>query len=328
MSLRIDNLQFAKWSETVFRQMRQGRVDAVHATLSYHGGFREMVSELALWNRRFAEWPDLILPGRTGADVRRAQASSRTAIFFGAQNPSVIEDDLGLIEIAHQLGLRFLQLSYNNQSLLASGHAEHHDAGLTRFGREVVAEMNRVGMAVDLSHMGETSALQAIEISDRPVALSHANPAAWRAGKRNAADSVIRALVRRGGVMGLSLYPLHLDGGSDCTLDGFCRMVAGLVDRHGAAHFGIGSDLCQDQPPQVLDWMRRGRWQHPRVTSREAAEPFPPQPDWFRDNRDFDRLEEGLAATGLSDTEVAGIMGGNWQRFYDEAFVPSGGDGA
>ena len=92
---RIDNLQYANWSEKIFRQMREGKVDAVHVTITYHENFRETVANVEKWNRWFERFPDLIFLGRTGDDVRRAKKEGRTAIFFGFQNPSPIEDDIG-----------------------------------------------------------------------------------------------------------------------------------------------------------------------------------------------------------------------------------------
>ena len=149
---RIDCLQYANWSEKIFRQMREGNVDAVQVTIAYHETFRETVLNFERWNRWFEQFPDLIFPGRTAADVTRARDTGRTAIFFGFQNPSPIEDDIGLVEILHTLGARFMQLSYNNQSLLATGCYEAEDPGITRMGRQVIKEMNRVGLVVDMSH--------------------------------------------------------------------------------------------------------------------------------------------------------------------------------
>ena len=105
--------------------------------------------------------------------------------FFGFQNPSPIEDDIGLVEICHALGTRFMQLSYNNQSLLATGCYEAEDPGITRMGRQVIGEMNRVGMVVDMSHSAERSTLEAIDISERPIAITHANAAFWYPALRN-----------------------------------------------------------------------------------------------------------------------------------------------
>ncbi|MBO6775502.1 MAG: membrane dipeptidase [Marinibacterium sp.] len=320
----IDNLQYANWSENIFRQMRTGCVDAVHVTIAYHESFREMVLNLEAWNRWFERFPDLIFKGTTGADVRLAQETGRTAIFFGFQNPSPIEDDIGLIEICHQLGIRFMQLTYNNQSLLATGCYEAEDSGLTRFGKQAVAEMNRVGLVVDMSHSAERSTLEAIDASARPIAITHANPAWWHPALRNKSDTVLRALTERGGMLGFSVYPHHLKGGSACTLESFCAMVAEAADRYGAENLGIGTDLCQDQPDSVVEWMRVGRWSKAMDYGEGSADNpgFPPMPDWFADNRDFVNIRAGLIANGFSEAEADGIMGGNWLRFYDDNFGP------
>ncbi len=322
MSVLIDGLQYANWSEKVFRQMRAGHVDAVHVTITYHETFRETVLNIERWNRLFETHPDLIFQGRTAADVVHARDTGRTAIFYGSQNPSCIEDDIGLVEVLHTLGLRFMQLTYNNQSLLASGCYEDHDTGLTRMGREVVAEMNRVGMVVDMSHSGERSTLEAIEHSARPIAITHANPANWHPALRNKPDRVLRALGESGGMLGFSVYPHHLRHGSDCTLDDFCAMVARTVEMMGPERVGIGTDLCQDQPDSVVHWMRNGRWtKSVDFGEGNAAAPgFPAMPQWFADNRDFGQIAGGLRATGLGEAEVAGIMGENWLRFFEESF--------
>ena len=179
MDFVIDGLQYANWSEKIFKQMREGKVDAVHVTITYHENFRETVLQIEKWNRFFEQFPDLIFQGRTALDLELARETGRTAIYFGSQNPSCIEDDIGLVEILHALGLRFMQLTYNNQSLLATGCYEADDMGLTRMGREVVSEMNRVGLVVDMSHSGERSTLDAIDHSSRPIAITHANPSFW-----------------------------------------------------------------------------------------------------------------------------------------------------
>ncbi len=104
MTYLIDGLQYSNWSEEIFRQLRKGGVDAVHVTLTYHENFRETVTRLEAWNRWFETYPELIFQGFTADDLARARATGRTAIFFGAQNPSCIEDDIGLVEILYRLG--------------------------------------------------------------------------------------------------------------------------------------------------------------------------------------------------------------------------------
>ena len=321
----IDCLQYCNWSEKIFRQMREGGVDAVHVTIAYHEMFREMVANVEQWNGWFERHSNLIFAGRTGDDVRQARSEGRTAIFFGFQNPSPIEDDIGLVEICHMLGARFMQLTYNNQSLLATGCYESEDTGITRMGRAVIAEMNRVGLVIDMSHSAERSTLDAIEVSSRPIAITHANPSFWHPARRNKSDDVLKALGESAGMLGFSLYPHHLKDGTNCTLDSFCEMIARTAELMGVSQIGIGSDLCQDQPDSVVEWMRVGRWtkdiDYGEGSAANAG--FPPMPSWFQDNRHFDAIATGLHKQGFSQADVAGIMGENWLSFYDASFGPA-----
>ena len=321
---RIDALQYARWSEKIFRQMREGEMDAVHVTIAYHENFREMVHNIEQWNLWFERFPDLIFQGKTGDDVRRARETGRTAIFFGFQNPSPIEDDIGLVEICHQLGIRFMQLSYNNQSLLATGCYEDEDPGITRMGREVIREMNRVGLVVDMSHSADRSTLEAIDLSDRPIAITHANPKFWHPALRNKSDRVLDALAAEGGLLGCSLYPFHLPGGADCSRARFCQMLCRLVDRLGIEHVGLGSDLCLGWGYDKLAWMRNGRWakttDHGEDDSGTPA--WPDQPPWFTGLAGFREIDEGLVQEGMSRGEIDRIMGLNWKAFLNEGLAP------
>ena len=306
--------------------MNEGKVAAVHVTICYHEDFRETVENVVAWNRRFERYSDLIIPGRSADDVRRAHAEGKTAIVFGFQNCSPIEDDIGLVEVCHQLGARFMQLSYNNQSLLATGCYEADDPGITRMGRQVIHEMNRVGLVIDMSHSAERSTLEAIEISERPIAITHANPASWHPALRNKSDTVLKALAESGGMLGFSLYPHHLNEGSRCTLEDFCTMIARTAEVMGMEQIGFGSDLCQNQPDTVVAWMRNGTWTRDTDFGEGSADVpgFPDQPTWFRDNRDFEGILTGMRAVGFSDTDIAKIGGGNWLRFFERSFSGEG----
>lgn len=323
----VDGMQYSNWSEKIFREMRRGCVDAVHVTIAYHENFREMVANIERWNRWFERFPDLICHGRTAADALRAKAAGRTAIYFGLQNPSPIEDDVGLVEICHTLGIRFMQLSYNNQSLLATGCYETEDRGITRMGRQIIKEMNRVGIVIDMSHSGERSTLEAIDISERPIAITHANPKSWHPALRNKSQDVLRVLAGSGGMLGFSLYPHHLKDGPDCALADFCTMVARNAEVLGVDRIGIGSDLCQDQPDSVVEWMRSGRWTKEIDFGEGSATNagFPPQPPWFRDNAGFANLRNGLRGAGFSPDDTAKVLGRNWLRFFEVSFVPRAG---
>jgi len=309
--LRIDGLQYCNWSREIFAQMRAGGLTAVHATVSYHENFRQTVRHLVDWRQRLREHQDLILLARDGVDLARARESDRTAIFLGLQTPTPIEDDIGLIEMLFDLGIRFQQITYNNQSLLGCGWMERQDSGVTRMGREAIGEMNRLGMVADLSHAGERTTLEAIEISKRPVVVSHANPRWRRDTARNVSKRVMQALAESGGMLGLSLYPAHLPEGGATTLRQFAEMAAEAAEIVGVNRLGIGSDLCQDQPDSVVRWMREGRWTRPGA----EAIAFPQQPQWFRSNLDFAGLAAGLAEVGFRDEEIAQVLGGAWADF-------------
>jgi len=304
--------------------MRAGDVDAVHVTIVYHETFQETVEKFAEWNRRFVDFSDLILFGKNAADIDLAKETNRTAIFFGFQNPSPIEANIDLVEIVHTLGARFMQLSYNNQSLLATGCYEDDDPGITRMGREVIKEMNRVGLVIDMSHSADRSTIEAAQLSERPITVTHANPHAWHPALRNKRGEVIKAIVDGGGMMGFSLYPHHLAGKSDCTLESFCQMVADTVATYGIDHFGLGSDLCQDQPDSIVEYMRVGRWTKgiDYGEGSASAPGFPPQPPWFENNLHFGNIHNGLEAVGFSPDEVGALMGGNWYRFFANNFGP------
>ncbi len=323
MNFVIDGLQYANWSEKIFREMRAGGVDAVHVTIAYHENFREMVARIEEWNRLFERFPELIMQGRTAEDVTLAQDSGRTAIFFGFQNPSPIEDDIGLVEIVHTLGVRFMQLTYNNQSLLATGCYETEDPGVTRMGKEVIREMNRVGLVVDMSHSSERSTLEAAELSARPIVVTHANPASWHPALRNKSDDVLHALADCNGMLGFSMYPHHLHAGSACTLQSFCEMIARTADVMGVEHIALGSDLCQDQPDSVVEWMRVGRWTKQIDYGEGSADNagFPQMPEWFAGNADFPNIAAGLRQVGFAEADVHAVMGNNWHRFFAENFA-------
>jgi microsomal dipeptidase-like Zn-dependent dipeptidase len=321
----IDGLQYCNWSRQIFEEMHAGGVTCVHVTVSYWENFRETVARITEWHRRFEDHGDLIMPVKTGEDVRRAAQEGKTGIVFGFQNCSPIEDDFGLVQVLHELGARFMQLSYNNQSPLATGCYEAEDPGITRFGRQVIREMNRVGLVIDMSHSAERSTLEAIELSERPIAITHANPAWWEPALRNKSDDVLKALSESGGMIGFSLYPHHLKGKTDCRLEEFCTAVARTAEMIGSAHIGLGSDLCQGHPDSVVEWMRNGRWS--RTTDygegSKAAAGFPKQPEWFADNRGFANIAAGLAEVGFAAEEVAAIMGRNWLDFFDASFGPA-----
>ena len=318
MNYKIDNLQYCNWSREIFKINREAGLDAVHATIVYHEDYKELQKVINSWNKHFNENSDLIFLGKNYRDIEKAKKENKTAIFFGFQNCSPIEDDINLIEKVHQQGCRFMQLTYNNQSLLATGCYEKNDSGVTNFGREAIKEMNRVGIVVDMSHSAEQSTLDAIAISQKPIAITHGNPSFWHSAIRNKSNDLLKNLANSGGMLGLSIYPHHLKNGTDCTLESFCEMAAKTAEIMGVKNMGIGSDLCINHPDSVVEWMRNGTWSKTKnygEGSKNKPE-FPKQPDWFLDARGFKNLEVGLKKIGFNEDETHGILGNNWYNFY------------
>ena len=320
----IDGLQYSNWNRSIFQQLKDGGVTMVHVTVVYHEQIRETLLRMGDWNRHFENNPDLIMPVKSSADILLAKKLGKVGVMFGAQNCSPIEDDISMVEIMRELNLMIMQLTYNNQSLLACGCYEAEDSGVTRFGKQVIKEMNRVGMLVDMSHSGERSTLEAIDISERPIVISHANPNSFHEAKRNKSDTVLKALGESGGLLGFSLYPFHLKNGPDCTLDDFCNMVADTAELIGIDNIGIGTDLCQEQPLSVLEWMRNGRWSKEMDYGEgsKANADWPRPLSWFRDSRDFPNITQGLQDRGFKAEDIAKVMGLNWLNLLDKGLKP------
>jgi microsomal dipeptidase-like Zn-dependent dipeptidase len=237
------------------------------------------------------------------------------AVLLGFQNSSPFEQDYTLVEVFHRLGVRVAQLTYNIQNHLGGACYEPHDSGLTRFGTRIIEEMNRVGMLVDLSHVGDRTSLDAVASSSEPVAITHANPRWFMDTPRNKSDELIKAVTDRGGVIGVCFYP-NVIGGKDATLRSFCEMVVKLVDQVGSEQVAIGSDSARNWPSTYVEHLRDGRWK-----PREPAQ-WPQWPEWFSSPKDFPRVFEGLSDAGLSDESIKNIAGENWLRLFEKVFTP------
>lgn len=324
--LLIDALQYNKPERARFEEWRRGGVGCVHVTVAIWEGARETLSVIGEWNRLLEKNADIIALATSGEDIERIAASGRTAVILGFQDTSPFEDDIELVEIFYQLGIRIAQLTYNVQNRVASGCWEPDDAGVSKFfGRNIIAEMNRLGMLVDVSHCTERTCFDAIEYSSRPIAVTHANPQEFvgtdiELVRRNKSTPLIRRLAETGGVIGLSMYPKIMRDGSDCSLDTFLDMVAWTVDLVGVDAVGLGTDYYDGWPESEIKWWRAGRW------ARESAIPitgFSKWPSWFQSPTDFPTLLDGLARRGFTSAEVTKIAGDNWLRLFRESFEPA-----
>jgi len=314
----IDALQCGHFDRAVFEELKRSGYTCVTPTLGFWEDTLESLDAIGRWRDMEREMGDLFLIARTAADIRRAEETGRVAVLLGYQNSNLFQNRIAYVELFADLGVRVVQLTYNNQNELGGSCYEEKDSGLSRFGREVVREMNRVGMVVDLSHVGDKTTLDAIEWSEKPVAVTHANAASLFPHKRNKSDDVLRALTRNGGVIGCVAYRNITPESACATVEGWCEMVARTVDIAGIDHVGIGTDYSHNTTQVDIDWMRKGRWTRSvQYGAGSAARPGKvPKPDWIVQAGQLASVRDGLSRVGFSAEDAEKILGGNWLRLY------------
>jgi len=313
----IDALQISNWSEAVFRNMRRGGLTAVNCTVSVLENFRQTIANIIEWDRVFNEYSDLIMPVRSSADIQAAKKAGQTGIIFGFQNTTAIEEDIGLLSIFHALGVRVIQLTYMEANLVGQGCLERIDAGLTQFGLEVIDEMNRLGILIDLSHVGYRTTMDAIEASCKPVAFTHANPQSLCSHARNKSDDAIKALAKKGGVIGATLFPPFLPAGNDSTIEDFIDVIEYLVEMVGIDHVAIGTDFTEGQPGEFFDWLLSGKSKQGPAMALD----FPIRnPNGIQNSADFPNLTDALLARGYTESETRKILGENMVRLFKDVW--------
>ncbi len=313
----IDGLQYCNWNRKILEDLWQGGLTAVHVTIVYWEDTEEAIKKIKEWQIRIKENKDIISHAKNTDDIIKAKKNNKVAIIFGFQNSAPIGNNIFLLEKFYSLGLRFMQLTYNNQTAIGVGCFESLDSGISRFGHQVIEEMNNLGIIIDLSHAGKKTCLDAIKISKKPVAISHANPLFFHKSKRNIENDVLKKLSNKNGFIGLSLYPYHLKNHSKCKIEDFCQMVKNLINLIGVESIGIGSDLCSNWKDDVVVWMRNGKWtkQLDYGESKNKSNKWPDQPKWFKKGSDIINIYNGLIKSGISEKNAVKIIGSNWLNF-------------
>ena len=318
-SLVIDGLNISRWGdEEVYRHLAEGGLTAIHASLATWEGRDRTLDKIGRMYRDFERFRHWIRPVTTVDDITAAKREERVGIFFGFQNSSPLEGNLDMVEVYHRLGVRVMQLSYNDLNYAGAGCYERHDVGLSQFGVELVEEMNRVGMVIDLSHVGHRTTMEAIELSEHPVWFSHANPAALREHVRNKTDDEVRALVERGGVVGANVFPPFLRRGSEATLDDLLDILDHWVRVAGIDHVAIGLDFTENQPREWFEWLMKGKRRDSPVADLELPLKLP---RGIERADQFPNITAGLLERGYAPGEVQKILGGNVLRLFREVWA-------
>lgn len=311
-SIVVDGLNASYFaSPVVLARLNAGGVSAVNATIAAWHDLPATMALIADMHAVVRAHSDQVMQVIDIDDISAAKTSQRIGIIFGFQDTSPIGDNLRLLSVYRTLGVRIMQLTYNHHNLVGAGCLEPEDGGLSVFGRQVIAEMNRLGILIDLSHCGPLTTMEAIDGSRKPVAITHANPFTRCPHPRNKSDAVLKQLASRGGVVGAVVFPPLLTGQPHATLADYLDTIDSLVDLVGIDHVGLGPDFMEEMPAEVAAQALRGM--DPKVLQLFMAV----QPTvGFESISACANVTDGLLQRGYSVGDTQKIIGGNWLRLY------------
>jgi membrane dipeptidase len=319
------------WIDDVLK----GGLTAGNATVCMGRSFNEALTQLGE-HHDWVEKNDKALIVDKASDIEKAKKDGKHAIIFGPQDSSFLEGNIRFLKTARDWGIRIIQLTYNYRNEAGDGCKERCNAGLSNYGVKLVGEMNRQGVLIDLSHTGDATVMEAIEMSKDPVSFTHIIPrsttpketggyAKWMSSgpygefveyslQRGKSDEAIQACAEKGGVIGVTPYFAKKAGDSTLT-DDLMDQVDATVDLVGADHVGFGSDL------DFRNSVYRGAyiWKYPE---RIDVDYFTPMDGswgygWLEHMPNFTR---GLVARGYSDQEIEGILGSNFLRLFKKVW--------
>jgi len=314
-SVVIDGLIIAKWDKEIFEDMRRGGLTAANCTVSVWEGCQDTVANIADMKKLIRENQDMVSLVRSTEDILDAKRRGKTGIILGFQNAHAFEDNLGYIEAFADMGVRVVQLCYNTQNLVGTGCYER-DGGLSGFGREVIAEMNRVGIMVDLSHVGGATSEEAILASTKPVCYSHCLPSGLKEHPRNKSDEQLRFIADRGGFIGVTMFPPFLKRGIEATVDDYVEAIDYVINLVGEDCVGIGTDFTQGYDKGFFDWITHDKGRHRRLTNFGRII----NPEGIRTIGEFPNLTAAMEKAGWKESRIRKVMGGNWVNTFREVW--------
>jgi len=313
----VDGTSFfcQSWHE----RLETAGVTALQLTVPWDGeGARQAIGRCAEYFALVRREPRLTIV-ESVAEIRRAKAQGKVGLILTSQDGSILESDPNLVEVFYRIGFRVIQLTYNERNLLGDGCHEPANAGLSRLGIEMIQAMNRVGMVLDLSHVGERTSLEAIEVSSKPVLFSHSNPRARADSARNVSDEQIRRCAASGGVIGATPYaPITWTGGAKPPdLDDFIGHVEHIAELVGADHVSFGSDSEATPGAYPRELLRRLFTTHPEaIAAFREAHPGIFLTDGFESMEALPQVTEKLLARHWSEGDVRKFLGENLLRVY------------
>ena len=312
----FDGLIVANFGREVFEDMRRGGLTAANCTCSIWEGFKATMDNVVRWKGWFREHGDLITQVRASADIARAKREGKTGIVLGWQNLTGIEDQIGYLQLFKELGVGIMQIAYNTQNLVGTGCYEKRDGGLSDFGHEVIAEMNRVGILCDLSHVGAKTSEDVIKASRKPVAYTHCLPSALKAHPRNKSDEQLRFIAERGGFVGVTMFPPFLRRGTDSTVDDYVEAIEYVIKLCGEDQVGFGTDFTQGYDRKFFEWITHDKGYARKLT--EFGDII--NPAGIREIKDYPNLTAAMQKRGWNESRIRKVMGENWVRLLKEVW--------
>ena len=321
----IDGLNVSNWeSDAVFQRLRAGNITAINATTATWENFVQTMAHVSVWMRRFRERND-IMQVKDIVDVHSAKQSDKTGIILSFQNASPIENELDRLGLFHELGVRVIQLTYHETNLLGSGCWERNDCGLSNFGIDAVREMNQLGIVIDLSHVGPKTTMDAIEMSEQPVAITHANARSFCGHPRNKEEEALKLLAEKGGVVGATSFANFLPKEFDSTVEDFVDAIDNMVERIGIDHVAIGTDSTHDQPIEFWHYIVSQQGTKFPSTFADASVPYTElsfQPKGIDSPAEFPNLADALVNRGYGAEDITKLLGGNWMSLFERVWYP------
>ena len=318
--IMIDGLNVSNWeSPAVYQSLHSGAVTAINATIAVWEGYRETMDNVSAWLRRFRTYEDVMVQARSVNEIMQARQDGKVGVVLGWQNANPIGNDLDRLELFHALGVKIIQVTYNERNLLGNGCYERNDEGLSKFGLDAIKEMNRLGILIDLSHVGDRTTIETMELSDRPVAFTHANARSFYDHVRNKPDDALKLLADKGGIVGANAFPPFLRKGFESTTEDYVDAIDDLVERIGIDHVAIGTDYTQDQPKEFFDYL----FSQQGTKYQERPAPYPDpllHPEGMETPDKLVNVRRELVNRGYAEEDVDKIMGGNWLRLFREVW--------
>lgn len=292
-------------------------VNAASVTLAAHSDtFEDFLRQVHMYLCLFGSRPEQTMQVKTIADIQTAYESGKMGVIFGSQTGSIVGRDPWRWELVRALGLRVCCLTYSERNDLADGCVEPENRGLTADGIQAVREMNRLGITVDISHVGDRSSREAIDASARPLIASHSNVRSLSPSVRNLPDEVMVALADRGGVMGISPFSAMCarQPGVRPTLNDYLDMIDAAVQKIGIDHVGVGTDLYESYTRLSWESTTKRLYPSPWVFGTRYAEGFDNVDDW-------PNVREKMRGRGYTEEDMAKLLGLNWLRVFEETWV-------